>query len=462
MNRAARLDSLLLMRPACRTRKGPFLDINPMPPIGMGYLSSSLKLEGVSTGIYDSLIEYWNTPREEGGDFLTIGPAPDEAARLVLERGPDALGLSVSFSNQWPLALETLRAVRRMHPGIVTIVGGPHASVMPLEVLAHECVDYVVAGEGEASLRDVVRHVRGDFDPQSFDGVGFKAHGELHFKPKRTYIQDLDSLPFPDWDAMQIEKYYGLAMSHGMRGAERFMPIVTSRGCPMNCVFCSANSVWGKKHRKRSVENILAEMLELKHRHGIQELLIEDDNLTLDALRAKTLFTRMREAGLDFAVDTPNGVAAWTIDQEMATLMKDAGFRNVNLALESGNQRVLDEIVGKPLSLAKALEVKGHLQAVGIKTGAFFVVGLPGETLAEIQETFDFILEKGFDAVHVSLATPYPGSRLYSICEEKGLFTRPYDLESLFLGSYMLSTADWSVEELRGAVEAGLKRVYGR
>ena len=122
---------------------------------------------------------------------------------------------------------------------------------------------------------------------------------------------DLDSIPFPAYHLMELDKYFGLDTSHGMRHRTRFSPIITSRGCPAKCTFCSANRVWGDNYRLRSVDNVIEEMRILKHEYNIEELMFEDDNVTANPERAKALFSRMIEEEFHFAWDTPNGVGIW-------------------------------------------------------------------------------------------------------------------------------------------------------
>lgn len=454
------VDKILLMRPTCRVEKRGYLDINPLPPLGMGYLSAVLRRAGHDVEVYDSLMEHWGKERDQDERYLLIGPDAEELRGLLRASRPRLVGLTIMFSNQADLALEAARVIKDFDPSIVIVAGGAHPSILPLETLENPYIDYVVVGEGEQAMLDILDRCNGRAPLGGLRGVGFKnAAGECVLADQRGFNRDLDSLPFPDWEAIKVERYFGLSASHGMRTKPRFMPIITSRGCPGACTFCSAHRVWGKAFRKRSVEHVLAEMRLLKERYGIQELLIEDDNITLDPKRAKRLFTAMIEEGFDFVIDTPNGVAAWTLDDELVELMSRVGFRRINLALESGSQRVLDEVIRKPIQLERMPALIQCIRSHGMDANAFFVVGLPGETLDDIAQTFRFIVENRIEQAHLSLATPYPGTQLYETCKEQGLFTRPYELRDLYLWSYMIQTPDWTVPQLKEAIDRGYAEV---
>lgn len=454
------VDKILLLRPPCRVEKRGYLDINPLPPLGMGYLSAVLRRAGHQVDVYDSLMEHWGRERDQDERYLLIGPNAEELRELLRTTKPHLVGLTVMFSNQADLALEAARIIKEHNPEIITVAGGAHPSVLPQETLSDPNIDYIVMGEGEQAMLDILDRCNGRAPQGGLHGVGFKnAAGECVLAERQGFNRDLDSLPFPDWETIKAERYFGLAASHGMRTKPRFMPIITSRGCPGACTFCSAHRVWGKAFRKRSDENVLAEMRELKQRYGIQELLIEDDNITLDPERAKRLFRAMIDEGFDFVIDTPNGVAAWTLDDELVGLMAKVGFRRINLALESGSQRVLDKVILKPIRLERMPGLIQTIRAHGMDANAFFVVGLPGETLADVAQTFRFIVENRIEQAHLSLATPYPGTKLYETCKEQGLFTRPYDLRNLYLWSYMIETPDWTVKQLQEAIANGYAEV---
>lgn len=248
---------------------------------------------------------------------------------------------------------------------------------------------------------------------------------------------------------MNMDIYFGLEASHGRRRCKKFSPIITSRGCPAKCTFCSANKVWGRKFRKRSVENVLLEMKHLKKEFGIQELLFEDDNTTLDVTRAKDLFRKMIDEKFNFAWDTPNGVAAFALDNETLQLMKDSGCYKVNFAIESGNQHHLSHNIKKPLNLKKVPPLVDYARNIGMEVGVFLVMGMPGETEEMIWDSFKFVASMGIYNPHVSVATPYPGTELFDLCKEKGYLKEGFSYSDLYVRSFSISTPELPSSKLK-------------
>lgn len=248
---------------------------------------------------------------------------------------------------------------------------------------------------------------------------------------------------------MKLEKYFGLKASHGLRHQEKFCPIITSRGCPARCTFCSARKVWGDRYRFRSVDNVITEMRFLREQYGVEELMFEDDNLTANPRRASRLFTRMIEEGFNFSWDTPNGIGVWSIDETMIDLMQRSGCVNLNFPVESGSQAVLDRIIKKPLKLDKVRQLMAYCRKIGLKYNMFLVIGMPGETLGDIWKSFRFAADCGCYTPHISVATPYPGTELYQQCLEHGYLAREYRLDDLFIKSFMIRTTDWSERDLQ-------------
>lgn len=177
--------------------------------------------------------------------------------------------------------------------------------------------------------------------------------------------------------------------------------------------------------------------------------MFEDDNLTANPRRAARLFTRMMEEGFNFSWDTPNGIGVWSIDETLIDLMKQSGCVNLNFPVESGSQEVLKQIIKKPVNLARTKDLMAHCQKIGLSYNMFLVIGMPGETLADIRKSFRFASECGCYQPHISVATPYPGTELYDICITNGYLSKSYDLQDLFIKSYMIKTVDWSENDLR-------------
>ena len=191
------------------------------------------------------------------------------------------------------------------------------------------------------------------------------------------------------------------------------------------------------------------ELKQLKERYGIQEIMFEDDNLTLNPARAEAIFDSMINEKLDLEWDTPNGVAAWTLTEGLIDKMKRSGCRTINFAIESGNQHVLDMIIKKPLNIEKVKPLVRYAQKIGLNVGIFLVIGTPGETEEQMWESFRMAEELGIYTPHISIATPYPGSELYALCKERNLLRQDFSLNDLYIRGFAISGSEFENTKLR-------------
>lgn len=449
-----RIKKILLFIPPAFTFKDS-LDINPLPPLGLGYIAAVLKNQGLEVKIVDTLMMGWKNRVFVRDNIIKVGLSFEDIRKIIEDYAPDMIGVNSMFTKQRQNAHEIYRLVKSIDSNIITVAGGAHPSVMPDLVLSDDNVDYVVLGEGEKTILDILDIIEGRKDNLQLDGIGFKENGKNILIPKTKYIQNIDNITFPAWDVMNLENYFGIHASHGERYHARFMPIMTSRGCSARCTFCSAHRVWGRKYRMRSTENVIEEMRQLKYRYGIEELMFEDDNLTLNIERAEKIFDLMIEEKFNFAWDTPNGAAAFALTESTIMKMKNSGCYQMNLAIESGSQYVLDNIIKKPLNLDKTKRLIKYAKEIGLNTSIFLVVGMPGETVEQMKESFRLAEELEMYNPHVSVATPYPGTELYNICLNKGYIDAHFDLDDLYIRSFCIETEDWNVEDLRQILKQG-------
>jgi anaerobic magnesium-protoporphyrin IX monomethyl ester cyclase len=237
--------------------------------------------------------------------------------------------------------------------------------------------------------------------------------------PEHLLVQDLDKIPFFDYDLINLNDYMGRSLdkSHPHHSL-REISIHTSRGCPYNCIFCANASVHGKQVRYMSVEKVIAEIERMVRVYHAEVLLIEDDHFLNDVKRAQSILRKVREFNLK--VEFPNGMAVYAIDNDTAALLKEAGVAMITLAVESGSDFVLKQIINKPHRAHMIQNAVAALRKNGISVDAFIIIGLPGELEQHREETMKMIMDVGFDWVKFSLAVPVAGSRLYDICKKEG------------------------------------------
>ena len=447
------IKKVLFITPPAFTRR--VRDINPLPPMGPAYLGAVLEKEGIEVKILDSLIEGWEREEAVSGNIIKVGLSFQDIEKKIVEFGPDMVGISCLFTKQRKNAHEIARIVKATDKKVFTVMGGAHPSVCPELVLDDDNIDFVILGEGESTIRHLINHLNGNKSLGEVDGIGYRSNGEKIIRQRVRFIQDLDSLPFPARHLLDMEAYFGLKSSHGTRKKDRFSPIITSRGCPAKCTFCSAHKVWGRAFRKRTPKNVIKEMIYLKERYGIEELLFEDDNTTLDVQRAGQIFDMMIVEGLNFSWDTPNGVAAFALTKKLIKKMIDSGCYSINLALESGNQEHLLRNIKKPLKLDRIPPLVNYVRELGCDVGLFLVLGMPGETEEMMWDSFRLANKLRIYTPHISIATPYPGSELFNICVEKGYLKEDFDLDDLYIRSFSITTPEWDGRRLREIYVAG-------
>ncbi len=432
-------------------------DINPLPPMGLGYLAAIIEKMGIEIKILDSLMLGWGHEEEVNKDIVRVGLSDSEIQEKISEYNPNVIGINCQFSRQHKIYPHIFSLIKKTKANCITVAGGAHATACHEEVLRDPCCDFLLLGEAEASFKDLLCKLIQEKDISSVDGLGWKSNGNIFINNKEKWISDLDSIPFPAYHLMKLDRYFGLEASHGTRHKNRYSPVITSRGCPAKCTFCSTHKVWGNRYRLRSIDNVLEEMRLLKNRYGVEEIMFEDDNVTANPQRATELFSRMIEEEFDFIWDTPNGVGAWSLTENILDLIKQSGCIKLNFPVESGAQHVLDNIIRKPLKLSKIKKLTEYCKKIKLDYGMFLVIGMPGEKIEDIWQSFHFAAECGCYTPHISVATPYPGTELYDSCVKNGYIDSEFNFDDLFIRSFCITTDDWNGEDLKRALKNGRK-----
>ena len=434
----------------------PMFDIKQVdtmicPPLGIAYLGAYIR-DIVEVELLDCLVEAEGRRSTVSHKIELAGLGYDEIMERIDAFGPDLVGISCIFSGQMSCVAELTRRIKEdLSPEIVVATGGTHPSFLPEKTLTESTVDYVILGEGELTLRALIEAHNQGHGIEAIDGLAFHGPTGIVVNPRTTWIEDLDTLPFPARDLLPMEKYFKTKVPMGLHWrSRRNTPIVTSRGCPHQCPFCSSWLHWGKKFRKRSAENVLSEIEHLQKEYGVKELKFQDDNLTADKKRAKAIFHGMVERHLTMPWNTPNGLALWTLDEEMLSLMKQSGCYELTLAVESGDPTSFENYVGKPFDSSKAKKVARDARKQGLTTVAYFIIGFPGEPLDQIKNSMRFALELGVDYLMPFIYNPLPGSALWEKCLAEGYIAEDYAYETG--NNYFQSdliTSDFNTRDLR-------------
>lgn len=417
-------------------------------PLGLAYLSAVAK-EVCEVKVLDCAVEGYYREERVSDRFLRYGLSFEDIKKEIEKFKPDMVGVSCLFSSQFQNVKEVCKRTKEIDRDILTVIGGTHPSFLYNECLEEPAIDFVIRGEGEFSLKDLIECFEKKKDPIEVAGLAFRVDDTLKETAHRKPHQNLDEIPFPARELFPLEKYFKIGLPMGILYKKRpFMNMITSRGCPYRCTFCSSTNFWGNKYRTRSPENVLDEMEDLVNRFGIKEIKFFDDNLTADKERAKRIFKGMIERGIKLSWNTPNGIHIVNLDDEMLALMKESGCYELTLAIESGDQYVLKNIIHKPIELNDIERAVSKIKRAGLGCYGFFIIGFPGETKEQIQRTLDFSRKLDLDRISVFIANPLPGTALFELCKEMGYLKDDFKFDELDYFESRFETTHWKKREL--------------
>ncbi|HAW60516.1 MAG TPA: hypothetical protein DCW86_03520 [Actinobacteria bacterium] len=394
-------------------------------PIGLGYLATVLRDAGHQVKIYDAehspraVYLSYTTRAERYDAFLKAIHDPEhgvwqEASDVVREFQPDLVGLSV-MTVKYAAALRLAKLCKEFDENIYVVMGGPHPTIQPEKVLNDSPVDFVVRGEGEKALLELVESLGSDGDFTKVKGLSYKKNGEFIHNELSQVIQSLDDIPFPARELLhRVETY----------SSEDMGLMMTSRGCPFQCTYCSTRSMWGRRVRFRSVDNVVEEIKHIMSTYGVRQITFEDDSFTVDRERALELCDRMKSEGIDVSWSVITRIDL--IDDELLAKMKRAGCNHVRIGVESGSERVLKGIKKgiTPEQIRKGAEL---LRKHRLYWSAYFMIGLPMEEREDILASLRLMGEINPTYATLSVYTPYPGTELFDRVVKAGLAS--YDMD---------------------------------
>jgi len=373
-----------------------------IPPVGLVYIASCCKDHDVK--ILDCLKEKYNHEMFE---------------EYIKKEKPDILGLT-AFSMEIDSAVKCTRIAKAVDKSIITIIGGAHASNLLHNILKEESVDYALTGEVEKSFPLFLEAVSGRCEFENVPGLGYKNGGIKINKPE--FVTDLDSINFPRWDLIKLNEYPRTYQS------KRFpvVPLITSRGCPYHCTFCTAHTVSGYKFRVRSPENVLEEIRILYQKYKVKELSILDDIFALDRKRVEEICRLLINEKMDLIWTLPNGIRVDSLDLDLLRLMKKAGCYEVCVGIESCSDKILKDMK-KSLTVEIIKEKVPLIAKAGIRATGFFILGYPTETVEDINKTIKISKKLGLHRARFFLFQPLPGSEISNYLVEQKMM--PEDME---------------------------------
>jgi len=381
-----------------------------VPPLGLGYVAAVLKQRGFDVEVLDL-----NVDSSALDEFLSV------------ER-PSVVGVSCGIGNERQ-AFEVVWKVKTCFPGCFVVLGGPYPSLMGEEMLTrHSDVDAAVMGEGESTIVEFFERFQNGQGLCDVDGLVFRDEKKVKRNSPRKPIEPLDGLPFPARETLPMELY-----------GENAGVMFTSRGCPFQCVFCS-RSVFGRKWRGHNPEYVLAEIEHMRKQYAISCVSFLDDNFAFDFERAEKILDGIIAKKWKLGLYFWNGIRVDSVTEGLLLKMRKAGCTAINYGVESVDQDVLANI-RKGINLDQVKNAVKLTREVGIKANVFLMIGNPGDTVKIVEKVKDFVERVKVDGVHVSMATPIPGTELWSWVEKNGRWMG-YDRHELL---------DWPIDDVADA-----------
>ncbi|MDD5572003.1 MAG: radical SAM protein, partial [Bacteroidales bacterium] len=411
-------------------------------PIGLGYIAAVVdslrfRIEILDTMTTDFEASLYDDVRQYGMSFANI-------EKEIKIKAPNVVCITCPFTTQIENTIKVAEIVKKINSKTIVIVGGPHASVKPEETLNDsKDIDIVVIGEGERTIANIMEILNAnEYEKISqINGIAYRKDHKIVCNKKVEFIQCLDELPFPAYHLFDMEKYCDINDVHlySYSGVKQYreLSMITSRGCPFNCVFCSIHIHMGNKCRENSADYVIDHLKYVIKSYGINYIHFDDDNLTYNKKRFSDILDRIIKENFSIKWDTPNGIRA-DLSFDLVKKAKKSGCVGLTMAVESGEQKVLNKIINKKLDLKEVINMAKSCKKSNIPLSAFFVLGFPGETKKNMKKTVKFaeMLYKQFSVFPAfMIATPLYGTRLYNICEEKKYFVKDVSPRALSEGT---------------------------
>ena len=375
----------------------------------------------------------------------------EDLTKKIINYKPDIVGTTVLMDQYCKVAPMTTKIIKDISPKIITVLGGVYATTNPKNAIEDKNLDYVIIGEGEFVFRQLVGYYSGACDLPD-KGICFKTkgNGKIDYRGHAPFIKNLDLLPKP---AYHLIDFLGYAKQWGRKSVDQpggypYARIVTSRGCPEKCSFCQVPAIQGSYFRARSPDHVCDEIEWLKKKYGIKSFIFDDDNMFTNTKRAKALLSKIIERNLSMPWISL-ATAVFRLDEAMINLMVESGCSYIDVAIESGTDRITRDVILKPINFDHAKKMIAYARKKGIFVAANFIIGFPTESWQEIRQTIAFAEELDVDYAKIFNAIPLRNTEMFDLARETGslIMTRE-DSESKWTVGGVIKSDDWTVNDL--------------
>ncbi|MFH0832275.1 MAG: radical SAM protein [Candidatus Aenigmatarchaeota archaeon] len=421
----------------------PFQITNEVqPPLGLGYISSTVREHNVT--ILDCIKNGWKA---------------DKFKDYLVGKRFDIIGLQC-YTVDLNTVKEFSRIVKELMPNAIVVVGGPQATLDPTGTLNYlKDVDYVFIGEAEISFPKFVSMIANSMEKRikSVPGIAYRAGNKIH-KTDRVFPENLDDFD-PSWDLYDL-KSYPLAPHGAFCKQYPTAPLIITRGCPFQCTYCGGSVISGRKIRSHSVDYAISQIEFLVKNYGIREIHIEDDNFTMNRRFVEEFCKKLIKKNLGVSWACPNGVRIDTLDPKLLKLMKKSGLYSISVGVESGVDRIR-KLMKKNL-MSETIEKKANMiHDQGLEIIGFFILGYPGETIADINATIDFACKLPLKRAGFSAYKPFPGTEAYNDLVRQGKIKK-LDWDKFSLDKIVWTPDGISERQLKNLRRKAFLRFYLR
>lgn len=456
------------------------------------YLAGALENAGFEVDVLDASVgtkedrledTFYRTIKQPNG-LIRFGMSSERIREVIAGGGYNIVGISSNHTPQTRITIELARIAKNIHRDILVVAGGVNSRNLPERLLDCGNIDLICLTEGEKIIVNIVKEWTKGRRYNKLSGVAYGGKGKCNINPvvSSDICANLDELPYPAWHKLSFEKYDKIASSHAVLTSigVRYAHIMTSRGCPFNCVYCHNSMEKSKTSRSgnigvlrlKSIPRVLEEVAILK-KLGVKKLYFEDDSLLARKERVKEIFSAVKDMG--FEIEDVNGVNLvhfWKrkknreveIDVEYIEFLKNAGVKQLVFPVESGSQRILNAYATAKLNLLKfdVVELVRVFSRVGIRCPVNIMMGFPDETEGEMAQSFELgekLVQAGAPYCTFFIAIPFPGSKLYEMAIAKGYLDKNFDTDTMnFKTAVMKNTTvpperiielrDWAWEKI--------------
>ncbi len=439
------------------------------PSLGVMLIAGMLEHHGHIVKIHDTALEGWDNRIivDAKKKKVMIGQSDEDIKKVISNFSPDVVAISVLFSNFLNSAHNIAKLTKQVNNKIKVVLGGNHISNAAIdyqfaikdpksnlpdfiEDLENPHIDFAMAGEGEIPITLLVDAIINNKDDYSnIPGLIKKIGHKKYLINQKSEKHDVNLLPRPARHLVNMEAYFKIgAFQSAKARSNRVLSVMCSRGCPEKCTFCTTPQMWGSNVRWRTTDNIMTEIKEDVEKFNIGEIQFLDDTLTVNKKNLYALSKELGKLGLPWC--TPNGTKVnyhLKVQQEMYQAMADGGCYQITLACESGNQRVLNDLINKRLDLNSVYPAIERAKKAGMLVHTFWILGYPGETYEEIQNTVNFAMNSGADSFGFAILNPLPGTPIYRQVMKQQLWWNGRTMDDMMLRSSLIKVDGFSGPE---------------